>query len=135
MPAKRLKWVPMTDKLLWRYLMASSALANCACAVDKLKLPMSKIEARERNFMNFIANRIQVVKQDGEINSEINITDVERIVISDYCLQSSPCQHDCEIYYKDGSMKKIRHDGRYIAQNYFYILNDQDKMHFYVYLK
>jgi hypothetical protein len=86
---------------------------------------------RERNFMNFIANRIQVVKQDGEINS----ADVERIVISDYCLQSSPCQHDCEIYYKDGSMKKIRHDGRYIAQNYFYILNDQDKMHFYVYLK
>ena len=86
---------------------------------------------RERNFMNFIANRIQVVKQDGEINS----ADVERIVISDYCLQSSPCQHDCEIYYKDGSMKKIRHDGRYIAQNYFDILNDQDKMHFYVYLK
>ena len=90
---------------------------------------------RENNFMNFIANRIKVVNQDGEINSEINITDVERIVISDYCLQSSPCQHDCEIYYKDGSMKKIRHDGRYIAQNYFYILNDQDKMHFYVYLK
>jgi hypothetical protein len=86
---------------------------------------------RERNFMNFIANRIQVVNHDGEIN----ITDVERIVISDYCLQSSPCQHDCEIYYKDGSMKKIRHDGRYIAQNYFDILNDEDKMHFYVYLK
>ena len=90
---------------------------------------------RENNFMNFIANRIKVVNQDGEIKSEINSADVERIVISDYCLQSSPCQHDCEIYYKDGSMKKIRHDGRYIAQNYFYILNDQDKMHFYVYLK
>ena len=90
---------------------------------------------RERNFMNFIANRIQVVNQDGEIKSEINSADVERIVISDYCLQSSPCQHDCEIYYKDGSMKKIRHNGRYIAQNYFDILNDQDKMHFYIYLK
>jgi hypothetical protein len=32
-------------------------------------------------------------------------------------------------------MKKIRHDGRYIAQNYFDILNDEDKMHFYIYLK
>ena len=84
-----------------------------------------------RNFMNFIANRIQVVNHDGEIN----ITDVERIVISDYCLQSCFCKHDCEIYYKDGSMKKIRHNGRYIAQNYFDILNDEDKMHFYVYLK
>ena len=90
---------------------------------------------RENNFMNFIANRIKVVNQDGEIKSEINITDVERIVISDYCSQSCPCQHDCEIYYKDGSMKKIRHNGRYIAQNYFDILNDEDKMHFYVYLK
>ena len=86
---------------------------------------------RENNFMNFIANRIKVVNQDGEIN----ITDVERIVISDYCLQSCFCQHDCEIYYKDGSMKKIRHNGRYIAENYFDILNDEDKMHFYVYLK
>ena len=90
---------------------------------------------RENNFMNFIATRIKVVDQDGEINKEINITDVERIVISDYCLQSCFCKHDCEIYYKDGSMKKIRHNGRYIAQNYFDILNDEDKMHFYVYLK
>jgi hypothetical protein len=31
--------------------MASSALANWACAGAKVKLPMSKIEARERNFM------------------------------------------------------------------------------------
>jgi hypothetical protein len=31
--------------------MASSALANWACAGDKLKLPMSNMEASERNFM------------------------------------------------------------------------------------
>jgi hypothetical protein len=31
--------------------MASSGLANCACAGDKLKQAMSNIEASERNFM------------------------------------------------------------------------------------
>ena len=86
-------------------------------------------------FMNFITNRNKVFNKDVEIKKEINSLEVESIVLSEYCLESSPCQHDCEVYYKDGSMKKIRYNGRYIAENYFDILNEDDKMHLYVYLK
>ena len=87
----------------------------------------------ENNFLKFMSTRNNIVNTVDTVNTEIN--NIEKIVISDYCLQSCPCQHDCTIYYKDDSIKKIRHNGRYIAQTYFDILNDKDKMHFYTYLK
>ena len=87
--------------------------------------------------------QIEIENHIDELKSSINTVNtvntqtnnIERVVISDFCLQSYPCQHDCEIYYNDGSMEKIRRTGRYIARNYFDILNNKDKMHFYIYLK
>lgn len=101
--------------------------------ITTLKKEMRDLEhelykmSEENDFPEFMSTR------NNDDNIQIN--NIERVVISDFCLQSYPCQHDCEIYYKDGSMEEIRRTGRYIAQTYFDILNDDDKMHFYIYLK
>ena len=101
--------------------------------ITTLKKEMRDLEhelynmSEENDFLEFMSTRND--------NDNIQINNIESVVISDFCLQSYPCQHDCEIYYKDGSMEEIRRTGRYIARNYFDILNKDDKMHFYIYLK
>lgn len=59
---------------------------------------------------------------------------VIQIDISDLCLQSSPCQHYCTLFYADGSTKDVRLNSREIYDNYKHLIDDKDISH-YKYVK
>lgn len=69
---------------------------------------------------------------------------VIKIIISNLCKQSNPCQHDCKLIYSpsdvyasgynDGREETRVLDAQYIINNYYHLLSLDDKKHFF-YLK
>jgi hypothetical protein len=55
---------------------------------------------------------------------------VIKIDISDLCLQSSPCQHYCRLFYADGSTKDVQLNSREIYDNYKHLIDDKDISHY-----
>ncbi|QLH34801.1 MAG: hypothetical protein HWD61_00575 [Parachlamydiaceae bacterium] len=53
---------------------------------------------------------------DDEKLPKIPVSQIKYIAIGKFCLQSSPCQHDCIVRLKDGDEKFLRFDAVEIRQ-------------------
>jgi hypothetical protein len=118
----------MNEELINRLLLIDLEIKECDSKINslcKLKniLQSNKSDIKYLMYMN--KRGINSVKENNLIKN---------IVIGELCLQSNPCQHDCEIHYIDEIIVKKRLKGKFIAENYFDNLNDNDKKHFYIYL-
>jgi hypothetical protein len=58
----------------------------------------------------------------------------QKILISETCSNTSPCNHECIMENFDGSINYITMNGRDIASNLHSILSENGKSHFSVYL-
>jgi len=56
-----------------------------------------------------------------------------KIDISDFCYQSSPCQHDCTLYYDDNTEEYARLSSRVIYDRYKHLIKDDEISHFKYY--
>jgi hypothetical protein len=57
----------------------------------------------------------------------VNIT---RIDIGQFCKESYPCQHNCTVYFTDGSHEQHGIDGRTIVTKYLSKLDEVSQRHF-----
>lgn len=60
---------------------------------------------------------------------KINVNDVYSIHMSELCMQSLPCQHECIITMNDSTTIKKVYTSKYIYDNFNHLLSEKDKIH------
>lgn len=56
---------------------------------------------------------------------------VVKIIISELCMQSCPCQHECKLIYCDNREENVTLNARYIYINYNHLISSEKLSHLF----